>query len=241
MQLKRVVRKLKSFPWVLKGSASVSYSQYGEDIIMLKLLERCRVTDVTYLDIGANDPVMGSNTYSFYQRSHFGVLVEPNPFLYKRLRNVRPKDLILNIGISKSNENHADFYMFEEIHNPLNTFSLQDAKSCEAQGIPIKSIIKLQLKNINDVIQENFKSAPTIISLDVEGLDEQILKALDYSRYAPFLICVETVEFSKEGQMKKRTEILDFMKTQGYFIYADTHVNTIFCNEFLYQSYLAVA
>lgn len=238
MQLKRVVRKLKSFPWVLKGKASVSYSQYGEDIIILKLIERCSISDITYLDIGANDPVMGSNTYSFYQRGYFGVLVEPNPYLYKQLKHIRPSDTILNIGISNSNESLADFYMFDDAYNPLNTFSFEDAKNCEVQGIPIKSVIKLPLKDINEIIEEHFKASPTIISVDVEGLDEKILKALDYTRYRPFLICVETVEFSKNGQMKKRQEILDFMKSQNYFIYADTHVNTIFCNETLYQSLL---
>ncbi len=222
----------------MKGNANVTYSQYGEDIIILKLLERCKIDNITYLDIGANHPVMGSNTFSFYQRGFRGVLIEPNPYLFNQLKRVRPDDTFLNIGISNTTESQADFYMFDDVYNPLNTFSYEDAKGCEAQGIYIKQTIKLPLKNINDVIEENFKQPPVLVSIDVEGLDEQILRGLDYSKHAPFIVCVETVIFSREGVMEKRKEILDFMESAGYFIYADTHVNTIFCNQLLYNNYL---
>ncbi len=235
MQLKRIIRKIKSFPSVLNGKGKVSYAQYGEDIILSKLLAKLPLDNITYLDIGANEPIMGSNTYALYSMGYSGVLIEPNPALCKDLKQLRPLDVTLNIGISDSNTTEADYYMFSGEYSALNTFSKADADGCEQQGIPIKQVIKMPLQHINDILSKHFKAAPTFISLDVEGLDEQILKALDWTKYAPLLLCVETVTFSLKGAMEKRQSLMDFMQSAGYFLYADTHVNTLFCHTMQYE------
>lgn len=239
MNLKRIQQKLKSFIPVMKGKAMVAFSQFGEDIILTKMLDRYGVKNITYLDIGANDPVEGSNTYYFYLRGHRGVLVEPNADLCKQLKKVRPADTILNFGISNNTSIEADYYMFGNKHTPLNTFSKEDALNSEKEGIPIQKIIKLPLKNINDVISENFVGAPTLISLDVEGLDEIILRELDFKKHGPLLICVETVSFTLRKELIKKQAILDFLLSNGYFIYADTNVNTIFCSRKILDSLIA--
>ncbi len=227
----RIIRKLKSFFPVMKGLAQVSFSQFGEDIIILKMLERYGVREVTYLDIGANDPICGSNTYNFYLRGHKGVLVEPYAELCTALKNRRPQDTVLNFGIGSEIEADADFFTFGPKHTPLNTFSKEDALQSEKQGFPIEKIYKVPLKNINNIISTHFgNKAPTIISLDVEGYDETILRSLDFERYQALLVCVETVSFAASGEWEKRLPILEFMASKGYFVYADTHVNTIFCS-----------
>jgi FkbM family methyltransferase len=230
-KIKRIIRKLKSFSPVMNGTAQVSFSQFGEDIIMLKMLERYKVKNITYFDIGANDPINGSNTYNFYLRGYRGVLVEPNIDLCKKIQSVRPDDKVLNFGIANGSATSADYYMFEEAANGMNTFSKKDAENYERDGFPIKRVLQLPLKDINEVLAENFTEAPTIVSIDVEGLDELILEKLDYSKYRPLLICVEAVDFSKAGELKKRTEIFDLLEKNGYFVYADTHVNAIFCSK----------
>jgi hypothetical protein len=71
--------------------------------------------------------------------------------------------------------------------------------------------------------------------LDAEGLDESILQNLDFEMYQPLLICVETVAYNAKGALVKRKSILELMESKGYFVYADTHVNTIFCSSKLYS------
>jgi FkbM family methyltransferase len=229
-KLKRIIRKLKSFGPVMKGIGNVTFSQFGEDIIMLRMLERYKVANVTYLDIGANEPISSSNTYNFYLRGYKGVLIEPNADLCAWLKSARPNDTVLNFGIGSGNEKDADYYMFGSKHTALNTFSKDDALNSEREGMPIKQVVKLPLKDVNEVIAEHFAGAPTVISLDVEGLDEIILDRLDFEKYQPLLVCVETVNFKVKGELNKRKSILDLMLSKGYFIYADTHVNTIFCS-----------
>ena len=215
----------------MKGLANVTFSQFGEDVIILKMLERYGVREITYLDIGANDPICGSNTYSFYLRGHRGVLVEPYAELCSVLKAKRPLDTVLNFGIGSDVETEADFYTFGPQHTPLNTFSKEDAENTEKQGFPIKKVYQVPLKNINNIISAHFGGkAPTIISLDVEGYDETILRCLDFEHYRALLICVETVSFAANGEWSKRSAILEFMASKGYFVYADTNVNTIFCS-----------
>ncbi len=223
----------------MNGTGNISFSQFGEDTIMLKMLERYNVEKITYLDIGANEPISSSNTYSFYLRGYRGVLVEPNSVLCRKLSDVRPNDVCLNYGISSDNQKEADYYMFGNGDHAMNTFSEEDARAIEKEGFKIQEVVKMPLKNINDVIAENFSDAPTIISLDVEGLDEIILSSLNFHKYQPLLICVETVAYNRYGELKKKTSILDLLASKGYFVYADTHVNTIFCSERLFADLIS--
>lgn len=206
---------------------------------MLRMLERLKIKNITYLDIGANDPINGSNTYNFYLRGYKGVLIEPNADLCEKIKDVRPKDKVLNFGIGSSNVSEADYYMFGADNSPLNTFSKEDALNTEKEGVPIKKVVKLPLKDINEVISANFTEPPTIISLDVEGLDEAILNKLDFEKHQSLLICVETVSFTIDKEYVKRRSLIDLLISKGYFIYADTHVNTIFCSKKLYDKLIS--
>lgn len=230
-RLKRITRKLTSFIHVLKGTASVSYSQFGEDIIILKMLQRYNLTDISYLDIGANDPVMGSNTYNFYLRGGRGVLIEPNPMRYQMIKATRPQDICLNVGISDGSATDGEYFMFAKEYDGMNTFSSEEAKRYEQEGFKIQERRMVPLLDVNEVLAKHFAKPPTLISIDVEGLDELILHRLDFSKYAPMLICVESVYFSKATEYTKREPLISYILSKGYFIYADTHINTIFCNK----------
>ena len=224
---------------IMRGKGNISFSQFGEDIILIKMLERHGVNNITYLDIGANDPINGSNTYSFYLRGHRGVLIEPNISLYNKIRKVRPEDKCLNVGIGAGNQHEANYYMFPDAQNGMNTFSKEEAENYEKEGIKIERVIKMPLKDINEVIAENFTESPTLLSLDVEGLDEMILNKLNFEKWQPLLICVETVNFNINKELVKRQSILELLASKGYFIYADTHVNTIFCSRSRFNKLIA--
>src|SRR5690348_15604960 len=68
--------------------SSITYAQCGEDVIVGFLLGWLNISEPTYLDIGANDPIQYNNTYALYQRGFRGVCVEPNPTLFERLSRV---------------------------------------------------------------------------------------------------------------------------------------------------------
>jgi FkbM family methyltransferase len=222
--------------------SSFGYSQFGEDLKRSHFFYQLAIRNPTYLDIGANEPRYISNTYYFYQRGSAGVLIEPNPYLYKRLKSIRPNDIVLNTGIGLNEATEADFFIFPNYANGLSTFSEKEARHWENIGmkgmgrIPIEKVIKMPLVNINTILEKYFNGkAPNFISLDVEGLDLEILKSLNFNKFKPEIICVETLGYDENQLTFKINEIVEFMNFNGYEIYADTRVNTIFCRKELFK------
>ena len=235
MNLKRFIGKLKRARDVVQLKARISYSQSGEDIIIDDLFQNLKGTNKTYLDIGANDPVICNNTYLLYKKGWRGVLVEPDPAMCEIVKSKRPGDTILNIGIGLSNENNAPFYLFPGRLNTWSTFSQEEAAIREtASGLKAKKIT-VQLKTINNILEQYFSICPNFVSIDVEGLDLDILKSLDFNRFRPDVFCVETITFSMSNEGEKLDDISKFLISQDYFIYADTHINTIFCRSELFK------
>ena len=212
------------------GVGAKSYSQAGEDRILSYLFGTMGMHRPTYLDIGANDPIHGNNTYLFYENGSSGVCVEPDPAIFENLSRTRERDTCLNVGITFDDKKEADFYVFPI--PALNTLSKKEAEYREKNGsYKVEKIIRIPLKTINEVIEENFSKTPDLVSLDVEGIDLEIIKSLDFDKYRPFAFCVETISYSENRTEQKITEVLDFVVSKGYFIYADTHINTIFVDE----------
>lgn len=79
---------------------------------------------------------------------------------------------------------------------------------------------------------------PNLISIDVEGLDLQILKTLNFEKYRPEVFCIETLQHSKNYTETKNQDLISFLETQDYFVYADTYINTIFCRRDAYKNFI---
>ncbi len=221
-----------------------SYSQSGEDIIICDLFNRLAISYPTYLDIGANDPVRLSNTYRLYTRGSKGVCIEPNPVIYKKLLAKRKKDTCINAGVAFDEKTEADFYIFPENFHGLNTFSKKDAIFWEQIGNDEigkhkpERIVPIKLIEINEVIATYFSAHPNFISVDVEGLDLEIIKRIDFDKYKTEVFCIETLGFLEDNKEIKKKNIIDFFISQGYFVYADTYINTIFCRKECYKNLL---
>jgi FkbM family methyltransferase len=224
--------------------SNISYSQNGEDIIIKNLFNKLRIQYPTYLDIGANHPIYVSNTYLLYVKGSKGVCIEPNPILYQKLKRTRSRDTCINAGVAFDEKREADFYLFPYKAHGLSTFSKQEADFWEQEGnenvgtYSVEKVLKMKLVDINSIIENHFAPHPNFISIDVEGLDLQILKTLDFERFKPEVICVETLNYHQANKESKEQEIEKFLTDKGYFVYADTYLNTIFCSKNCYKPLL---
>ena len=207
--------------------AERTYSQAGEDRILSFLMNAYGKTKISYLDIGTNHPKMGNNTYLFYRNGGQGVCVEPNPELCREIEKQRPRDKCLNIGMGIDDRTAADFYLMSP--NVLSTFSKEEAEELDAGGkYKIEKVLKIQLRNINAIIRENFQKPIDLVSIDVEGWNEEIVRSFDFTAARPFCFCVESITFSEDHSGKKLTGIFETFEKNNYRIFADTHLNTIF-------------
>lgn len=235
MNLKRFLHKLNKGLDVVNLNAKISYSQIGEDLIVDYLFNSLNINNPTYLDIGTNQPISNNNTYLFYTKNCKGVCIEPNIDMCKLIRKKRPNDTLLNIGIGLSDTQAADFYLFPGLLNGWSTFSQEEALKRQNESGITPQKISIALKPINEIIEKYFDPYPNFISIDVEGLDMDILKSIDFQQYQPEVICVETIIFSTTNSETKLLSIIEFLDSKGYLAYADTHVNTIFCRKNLFN------
>ena len=181
MLLDRITRKVQR---ALFGSDKVSYAQCGEDLIVSGIFGSLGIALPSYLDLGAHHPTYLSNTYYFYLRGGRGVCVEPDPGLFHDLQKKRRRDTCLNVGVGARAQPDAEFFLMSFC--TLNTFSKEEARHIEAiTPHRIVRTIPVPIVPVNRIIEEHFQECPHFVSLDIEGMDMEILTAFDFGRWRP--------------------------------------------------------
>lgn len=228
----RILGKLQASLDIIKGKVHPSFSQAGEDQVIRYLINDClRIVNPSYLEIGTHHPVWGNNTYYFYSRGCKGVCIEPDTRYEKLIRKYRKRDTFLRAAVGIDQQTSAEFYIFPKGYSGWNTLLKEEAEERQRKtGIKFEGV-ETQLLNINDVMKQYFSPHPTIISIDVEGLDLAILKTIDFNLYKPEIICVESITFSTTNEQQKISDINEFITSKGYFVFGDTYVNTIYCKK----------
>jgi len=211
-------------------NSKTSWSQQGEDLIIDFIFSsHLGLRMPSYLDIGANHPSSLNNTYLFYKKGCRGVSIEPDPNLFQLLNKKRPGDINLNLGISDEDK-ELDFYMMSS--STLNTFSKTTAEEYSLNkhfGCPeIVGVKKIRTVPVNTILEKYFKTSVNyFISIDVEGWDFEVLSAVDFNKYRPAVLCIETNAYSGNNVDKYKLLLAD----AGYIPYADTSINSIFLNK----------
>jgi FkbM family methyltransferase len=220
-----IKNKMAALKYKMGPKYRSSYSQCGEDIIISRILRDMRVSKPFYVDIGANDPVIFSNTYLFYKHGSSGICVEPNPTLATRIAKRRTRDTVMNIGVGTENT-VKDFYILS--NDSLSTFSLSEAQLEMHKGHTLLQTLPVTIQTINKIFFDT-KKVVDFLSLDIEGLDKIVLETLDFGTFRPKIICVETRSFGTtidEAQMNLSV----LMKKRGYEMVGYTPVNSIFAD-----------
>ncbi len=206
---------------------TLSYSQEGEDLIISRFFEG--QPKGFFVDIGAHHPKRFSNTYLLYMKGWTGINIDPMPGIMNLFNKTRPNDINLEIGIS-AEDSELTYYIFNE--RALNTFSKREA-SIKAQIDPLKYfIVKEQVINtypLSTILDRYLKNSShniDLMSIDVEGLDLDVLISNDWIKYRPKLILVEELRTNIE-MLFKNSEINKFLQSNNYSLYYRTY-NTSF-------------
>lgn len=188
------------------------------------------VDQPTYLDVGAYHPYKFSNTAHFYENGSRGINIEANPVLFRQFERLRPDDINLNIGVMEESGERT-FYAMSP--STMSTFSRDVAEDLvKMHGFKIVECKKVQIQTMTEVL-DNWATEryPDFLSVDAEGCEEQILRSMNYGVWSPTVICCETISYSESGHGAKNASLIDFLKTRGYMVYADTYINTVFVLE----------
>jgi len=172
-----------------------SYSQEGEDMILRRYFETQQKG--FFVDIGAHHPKRFSNTYAFYKMGWHGLNVDAMPGSMVAFNKQRKKDINIEAAISNATV-EMTYYIFRD--PALNSFSKELADYRESLGIGcnIISTATIITKKLEEILDTSLPVNQVIdfMSIDVEGLDLEVLKLNNWDKYDPRIILSEILTAS---------------------------------------------
>ncbi len=213
-----------------------SYAQSGEDVISSFIIRHfLGLSDfsLNYIDIGSGDPKDCNNSYFFYLRNGSGILVEPNRKSCIKTRTLRPRDIVINKGVSSSSGVNT-YYSFGEKYKAFNTFSEARAKQVVNRGYSLEKQVKFQTISLNQIFRKYFKNKIIhFLSIDVEGTEYHILKSADFQFFRPWIICVESNITDISSVLDQK--VVRLMIKNNYMLISHSAVNYIFIAKELFK------
>lgn len=196
----------------LGGFAVKDYSQSGEQKIILDYFGDFRGT---FLDAGANDGTVLSNTHALGLLGWRGVLIEPAAMAFEKLR------ILYSHGTEKWNEDHyvvttidavnqwkwlvqaaitthdgpVDFWdcgvhLHKGDTSLLSTIRPEELERWKRSG---EQFTKTTVRGITvaTLMRETGMTRADFVSIDCEGVDLDVLKQLDLTALGTRMVCVE--------------------------------------------------
>jgi len=177
-----------------------------------------------YVDVGAYHPKRFSNTYFFYKKGWSGINIDAMPNSMKIFNEIRPRDINVEKPISLKKE-ILTYYAFNE--PALNGFSkkISEARD-DLNNYKIEFTKDIETSTLDNILNEKLPRNQTIdfLSVDVEGLDFDVIQSMNIQKYKPRVILVEIRESTLASI--DQDDIYKYLNVAGYELYAKA-VNTV--------------
>jgi hypothetical protein len=123
----------------------------------------------------------------------FGINIDPMPGVKKIFKHVRPRDINLEIGVG-ANSKSLTYYQFNE--PALNTFSLDEVRKKTSNKYWVVEENKIQVLRLEEILDKYLPQNINIdfMSIDVEGMDEEVAKSNNWSKYRPNYLILEILD-----------------------------------------------
>jgi FkbM family methyltransferase len=199
-----------------------TYAQHGDDLVIRAIFHSLGINCPSYLDLGAHHPENISNTKLFYDNGSRGINVEANPNLHKLFLESRPQDINLNVGVGIKS-GFQDFYMIDE-ESGRNSFIKEVAEGfvMNCPEFAITEVRQLPIFTVEQILHH--RAIPDFLTIDIEGMDFEVLQSIDFRRYPFKVICVEIQPYSEE-------DIRTLMHNVGYYSIIKCGRNLIFVDK----------
>lgn len=189
---------------------SGTYSQGQEDQVLDAVFRDQGAG--TYIDVGANHPRNGNNTYRLYERGWRGLCLDPLSEFAESYASLRPEDTFLAVAAGREEgvlplhlSDEGDVYaslQASNIHGSSRDVPVRRLRDlCEAHGIP---------------------KAFDVLSLDTEGTEIEVLEGLDLDVYRPRLILAE---YNTNNRVS--LDLQRYFLDHGYQVLQMTYYNVI--------------
>jgi len=216
-----IYQKTKShFFKKLFKNGKISFAQSGEDMILSTIL--WNVKNGFYIDIGANNPFIQSNTYHFYKKGWRGLNIDALPNSMIAFRKHRRKDINLECAISDKEE-ILDYYMFSSsFYNSFSTEEIENKKKVSE----LIEIRKIKTKKLSDILATYNIGNIDFMSIDVEGFDLNVLKSNDWIKYRPKILISEY--YAQDLTNLRSNQVYIFLHQHRYEYFCNTPTNIFY-------------
>lgn len=165
-----------------------------------------------YVDLGANDPIVESQSFHLEQLGWSGLLIEPIPKYVNLLRDKRSGTVVDLACSSKKNHRKILPLALAEGHSTLN------AKPIALSSESIAAI-NIECRTLDSILEDN--RAPIefeFLSVDIEGHEMEMFDGFSIDKWRPQLVLLED---HVVGHQKHR-----FMTKNGYQLILRTGLNS---------------
>jgi FkbM family methyltransferase len=138
-----------------------------------------------FVDVGANHPHTGSQSFHLERRGWRGVLIEPLPDLAAQLRRTRQAKVF---AVACSSPEKAGRRLPYHVAGAMSALD----RDRMAPGSRPQRVIDVEVRTLDDVLAD--AGAPTpidFLSIDVEGHEVEVLRGFDFAHWRPRLILIE--------------------------------------------------
>lgn len=194
----------------------VSYTRNFEDVMIHRCLREVR--QGFYVDVGAYLPIADSNTCALYQEGWRGIVVEPQTRFHPLWRQQRPQDTLFE-GVLGNQVGEATFYELEGMEQNATTDTAVLAMH-QREGRTVLSRTVPQ-STLNALLEQHRPQGDIhLLSIDVEGAEQQVLEGINLARFRPWLLVVESTLPNRPVASHDQWEPL--LLSNGYqFVYFD--------------------
>jgi len=193
----------------------VSFAQNFEDVMLWRALSGIKTG--FYVDAGAWSPDIDSVTRAFYEHGWQGINVEPNPIWHSMLCEKRPRDINLPLALGDKLE-MLELYIVGD--TGLSTTDIDYAKEHESKGYSIQSI-SCSITTLDILWEEHVQKREVhFIKVDVEGMEDAVLKGNDWKKHRPWIVLIESTYPNSHIPMYQAWEPI-LLNADYYFVYED--------------------
>ena len=185
--------------------------------------------DAFFVEIGANDGAQYDHLREqIAQRSWRGIMVEPVPYVFARLRENygdRAGITLENAAVADSNGTMPFFHLAQaerderaglpDWYDALGSFSRESVMSHAPQIPDIeRRLVTIDVPTItfDSLLAKHGADEVDLVLVDTEGYDFEVLKGIDLARHNPRLVVYEHFNFDQA----EREACRDHMRGQGY-------------------------
>lgn len=199
-------------------------SQDGQDQFIVKLFRNKR--NGVFVDIGAYDGIDFSNTFYLEKELNWkGICIEPNPFVFEKLKTNR-KSICLNSGVGEKSGSYKFLAVTGTGTMLSGLIDMFDEKHLLRIDTEIKNngggkrLIDVAVKPLKIILEEHHYKFIDYCNIDVEGGEIGVLKSIDFSKVQIKVFTIENNYNSKE--------IRNFLKPYGYKLLAKLGADEVY-------------